>query len=170
MPVFIFCYVSLENKTARNTVSPNREITEVPIKLLHIDKTFFSSTAAKDTQFTFSRKKKDRCVKVIRILKYQSWPCFSFQLKLHHTSLSSVEVSLCYQQEARERQKEHRGRWVFFLFPWSSASLLFFSNRPFPSCTKPPFQSEVKCKAIYMKMTFILLQVKLIFTRKQESF
>ena len=23
------------------------------------------------------------------------------------------------------------------------------SNRPFPSCSKPPFQSEAKCKDIY---------------------
>ena len=53
-----------------------------------------------------------------------------------------------------------------FPLPLVLCELTFFSNRPFPSRTKPPFQSEVKCKAIYMKMTFILLQVKLIFTRK----
>ena len=28
------------------------------------------------------------------------------------------------------------------------------SNRPFPCCFKPPFQSEAKCEAIDMKMIF----------------
>ena len=28
------------------------------------------------------------------------------------------------------------------------------SNRPFPSCLKPLFQSEAKCQAIVMKMIF----------------
>ena len=46
-----------------------------------------------------------------------------------------------------------------FPLPLVLCELTFFSNRPFPSCTKPPFQSEVKGKAIYMKMTFILLQI-----------
>ena len=36
----------------------------------------------------------------------------------------------------------------------------------FPSCPKPLFQSEVNYKAIDMKVTFILIQIKLIFTRK----
>ena len=35
-----------------------------------------------------------------------------------------------------------------------------------PSCLKPLFQSQAKCKAIDMKMIFILMQIKLIFTRK----
>ena len=36
----------------------------------------------------------------------------------------------------------------------------------FPSYPKPLFQSEVNYKAIDMKVTFILIQIKLIFTRK----
>ena len=39
-------------------------------------------------------------------------------------------------------------------------------NRPFPTCSKPLFQSEATCKAIELKMIFILTQIKLIFTRK----
>ena len=35
-------------------------------------------------------------------------------------------------------------------------------NRPIPSCHKPLFQSE----AFYMKMFFILMRIKLIFTTK----
>ena len=35
---------------------------------------------------------------------------------------------------------------------------------PFSSCLQPLFQSEAKCEAIEMKMTFILIQIKLIFT------
>ena len=31
---------------------------------------------------------------------------------------------------------------------------ILINNRPFPSCPKPLFQSEVKCEAIDMKMTF----------------
>ena len=37
---------------------------------------------------------------------------------------------------------------------------------PFPSCPKPLFQCEAKWEAIDMKMFFILIQMKLIFTRK----
>ena len=42
------------------------------------------------------------------------------------------------------------------------------TNGPFPSCTKPRFQSEAKYEAIDVKMVsgFILMQIKLIFTRK----
>ena len=35
---------------------------------------------------------------------------------------------------------------------------LQFLKRSFPSCLKPLFQSEVKCKTIDMKMIFILMQ------------
>ena len=40
------------------------------------------------------------------------------------------------------------------------------SNRPFPSCLKPLFQGEAKCEAIDMKMVFIHMQTKLIFTKR----
>ena len=40
------------------------------------------------------------------------------------------------------------------------------SNKPFPSCPKPLFQSQAKCETIDMKMFFILMQIKLIFTTK----
>ena len=39
-------------------------------------------------------------------------------------------------------------------------------NRPFPSCPKPLFQNKAKCEAIDMKILFIFMQMKLIFTRK----
>ena len=43
-----------------------------------------------------------------------------------------------------------------------------FDNRPFPSCLKSLFQRDTTCKSIDMKMFlfFILIQIKLIFTRK----
>ena len=39
-------------------------------------------------------------------------------------------------------------------------------NRPFPSSPEPLYQNEVKCSAFDMEMIFILMQIKLIFTRK----
>ena len=39
-------------------------------------------------------------------------------------------------------------------------------SKPFPSCSKPLFQSEAKCEAIDIKTTVILIQMKLIFTAK----
>ena len=39
---------------------------------------------------------------------------------------------------------------------------LQFFKRPFPSCMKPLFQSEAKCKTIDMKMSFILMQKSLM--------
>ena len=49
--------------------------------------------------------------------------------------------------------------------PVSSATSM--ANRPFPRCPKPLFQSEAKCEATDIKMIFfILMQIKLIFTRK----
>ena len=40
-------------------------------------------------------------------------------------------------------------------------------NRPFASCPKPLFHNEAKCEAIDMKILFfILMQIKLVFTRK----
>ena len=58
-----------------------------------------------------------------------------------------------------------------FISPSSFSS--FFSapfavvvNRPFLSCLKPLFQSEAKCEAMVMKISFIiiLIQTKFIFT------
>ena len=31
-----------------------------------------------------------------------------------------------------------------------------FINRPFPSCSEPHYESETKCKAFYMKISFCL--------------
>ena len=39
-------------------------------------------------------------------------------------------------------------------------------NRPLPSPPGPLDQNEVKCSAFDMEMIFILMQIKLIFTRK----
>ena len=75
--------------------------------------------------------------------------------------LSPPWKSLCATSRRLAREEKSTGDDGSF-----SSSLgplrayFFFSNRPFPSCTKPPFQSEVKCKAIYMKMTFILFHKK----------
>ena len=40
----------------------------------------------------------------------------------------------------------------------------------FQSCLKPLFQSEAKCKATDMKTFFILMRIKLMFTRKVSHF
>ena len=40
------------------------------------------------------------------------------------------------------------------------------SNTSFPSSTGPLYQNEVKCSAFDIKMILILMQIKLIFTRK----
>ena len=42
----------------------------------------------------------------------------------------------------------------------------FISNWRFSSCLKPLFQSEAKCEAIHMKMIFILMHLKLVFSNK----
>ena len=39
-------------------------------------------------------------------------------------------------------------------------------NRLFPSCLKPLFQSEANCEVFNVKMVFILMQTKFIFTTK----
>ena len=39
-------------------------------------------------------------------------------------------------------------------------------NRPFPSPPGPLFQNEGRCSAFDMEIIFILMQIKLIFTRK----
>ena len=41
-------------------------------------------------------------------------------------------------------------------------------NRPLPWCSKPLFQSEARCEAIDVKWSiiYILMQIKLLFTRK----
>ena len=41
-----------------------------------------------------------------------------------------------------------------------------YQSRPFPSSPGPLYQNEVKCSALDMEMFFILMQMKLIFTRK----
>ena len=41
-----------------------------------------------------------------------------------------------------------------------------YRNRPFPICTKPLFQSETKCEAIDHNLFFVLMQIKLIFSRE----
>ena len=44
-------------------------------------------------------------------------------------------------------------------------------NRPLPICPKPLFQSEATCKAIDIKMTFlILMRINFIFKRKVLHF
>ena len=43
---------------------------------------------------------------------------------------------------------------------------LNISNKPFPSCPKPLFQSEAKCETIDTKFFLILMQTKLNFTNK----
>ena len=40
------------------------------------------------------------------------------------------------------------------------------SNRPFLSCIKPLFKNEVKGEAFDMEMSFILMHIKLFFTKK----
>ena len=32
-----------------------------------------------------------------------------------------------------------------------------FLNRPFPSCRKPHYESEAKCKAFLMKISFVCI-------------
>ena len=62
-----------------------------------------------------------------------------------------------------ERQEE---RLLPFPFSYPPPRAYYFFYKPFPSCPKFLFQSEAKCEAIDMKMTLILMQIKLIFTRK----
>ena len=39
-------------------------------------------------------------------------------------------------------------------------------NRPLPNPPRPLYQNEVEYSAFDMEMSFILMQIKLIFTRK----
>ena len=60
----------------------------------------------------------------------------------------------------------------FTCTPYGSCSFwteLVVYNRPLPWCSKPLFQSEARCEAIDVKMIYyiyILMQIKLLFTRK----
>ena len=60
--------------------------------------------------------------------------------------------------------------WIFALLEVYEIcdSLLSFRNRPFPSPSGTLYQNEVKCSAFDIKMSFILMQIKLTFTRKVD--
>ena len=64
------------------------------------------------------------------------------------------------------------GGWVFKGGEGESFSAITIyqiggkGSKPFPSRTKPLFQSKAKCEAINMKITFILMQIKLNFVKK----
>ena len=53
--------------------------------------------------------------------------------------------------------------WLSTWPPWRHVQT---NNRSFPSSPGPLYQNEVKCSAFDMELFFILMQVKLIFTRK----
>ena len=55
------------------------------------------------------------------------------------------------------------GSWSSTWPPWRHVQT---SNMSFPSSPGPLYQNEVKCSAFDMEVIFILMQVKLIFTRK----
>ena len=61
------------------------------------------------------------------------------------------------------------GYGYFLELPNWEKNMLTFSrktyNRPFPSSPGPLYGNEVKCSAFHMEMIFILMQIKLIFTR-----
>ena len=61
------------------------------------------------------------------------------------------------------------GMDIFWNCPVGKKNVLTFSrktyNRPFPSSPGPLYGNEVKCSAFHMEMIFILMQIKLIFTR-----
>ena len=38
------------------------------------------------------------------------------------------------------------------------------NNRPFPSCLKPPYQSETWCTTVHMKMSLIYMWIKISFS------
>ena len=49
--------------------------------------------------------------------------------------------------------KQEQSRWVVL----ENLQILLSMNSPFPSCLKPPYQSEVWCTSIYMKMSLICM-------------
>lgn len=52
------------------------------------------------------------------------------------------------------------------LYPFASFSLRWFSNRPFPSCPRPLFQREAKCKTIDMNMIIYFQANEIHFYKK----
>ena len=56
----------------------------------------------------------------------------------------------------------HINIWSCFLV----SKFLLGINRPFPRCRKPLFENEAKYKTFLVKLFFIIMQIKLIFTRK----
>ena len=70
-----------------------------------------------------------------------------------------------------KREKRFACCFTFSPLPITPFALSFFNNRPFPSSSKPLFQSEANCEAIdfHMKKRFALnlvLKVRVLGTRK----
>ena len=66
-----------------------------------------------------------------------------------------------------KRNAEKIQAWTEFLNSWPLQYLLSQqANRPFRSCPKPWFKTRLRTKLLIWKGFFILMQIKLIFTRK----
>ena len=50
------------------------------------------------------------------------------------------------------------------------ADIRVITNRPFPISPGPLYQNEVECSAFDVKLCYILMQMKLIFTRNDVQF
>ena len=71
---------------------------------------------------------------------------------------NAILVLNWFNQPTAKKQLIKRFRVMFSLRAerQTSDSKTVKNNRPFPSCTKPLFQSEAKCEAIEKKMIFLL--------------
>ena len=51
---------------------------------------------------------------------------------------------------------------------WSHETICFHtpSNRPFPSCCEPHYESEAKCKTFHSKISFVCIWMKINFHNK----
>ena len=59
-----------------------------------------------------------------------------------------------------------REDYVYQILVQNQLYITLTTNRPFPRCFKPPFQSEAKCKAIDMKIIFYSHTNKTTSTRE----
>ena len=66
-----------------------------------------------------------------------------------------------------DNQKEKPNRFtVLDHLAWSSYQVTKAFNRPFPSCCEPRYESETKCNAFHMKISFVCIWIKTIFLIK----
>ena len=66
-----------------------------------------------------------------------------------------------YKQSNRFEIPRRKPKILNYLITYEISKVLLLldvpRNRPFPSCCKPQYESEAKCKAFHMKISFVCI-------------